>query len=77
MVVGLILLSSVIAAICGGVVLFFGGSFMDALGVYVLTGMAATIAIALRALFLAAKPPASKCDRDFIHQAAGSGAVGR
>lgn len=75
MVVGLVLLSSIAAAICGGAVLILGGSFAKALAVYMATGMAAMILIVLRAFFAEMKAARSDRERRFLHEPAKTGAA--
>ncbi len=76
MVPGLVLLSSLLAAMCGGMVLLFGGSFMSAFGVYMLTGISASIVIVARAIYVETKT-ARQRKGDFLHDSVETRAIVR
>ena len=67
MVPGLVLLSSLLAAVSGGVVLLLGGSFMSAFGVYMVTGISASITIVARAVYVEMKT-ARQREGDFLRE---------
>lgn len=77
MVVGLVLLSAIVAATCGSMVFIFGGSFLTALMVYLATGLITILSILLRMVLMDMKRNASKAGGPLTCKPAETGATSR